>query len=104
MVRKVVKAKVGDLEEEVREEVLRRMRKKFTGVVQVVSGKRRFLVSFQDGYEKDMTPNQLTVVIVENIPVEKELGVPTIPEIPDETFTSDKVYYYGVYVVLNFNK
>ena len=104
MVRKVVKSKVRDLEEEVREYFLRGMSEKLTGVVQGVSGKKRFLVRFQDGCENDMTSNQLTILIVENSPVEKELEVPTITEIPDDTFTSEKVYYHGVYIMLYFNK
>ena len=54
--------------------------------------------------KKDITSNQLTAVIVENSPVEKELRVPTIPEIPDEKFPSEKVYYHGVYVMIHFNK
>ena len=45
----VVKEKIGDFEDEVRAGCLRRMRKEFTGVVQGVSGKKRFLVRFQDG-------------------------------------------------------
>ena len=64
----VIKAKVGELEEEVREGILWRSRKELTGVVQGASGKKRFLVRFQDGYEKDLTLNQLTVVIVAKIP------------------------------------
>ena len=44
--------------------ILRRLRKEFTGVVQGVSGKKRFLVRFQNGFEKDMTSNQPTVVVV----------------------------------------
>ena len=48
----VVKSKIGDLEEEVRAVNLRRMRKDLTGVVQGVSGRRRFLVRFQDGCKK----------------------------------------------------
>ena len=40
----VVKAKTGELEEEVRVGSARRMRKELTGVVQAISGKRRFLV------------------------------------------------------------
>ena len=42
----VVKAKIGKLEEEVRVGSSRRTRKELTGVVQDVSGKRRFLVRF----------------------------------------------------------
>ena len=44
-----VKAKIGELEEEVRVGSSRRMRKELTGVVQSISGKRRFLVRFHDG-------------------------------------------------------
>ena len=44
----VVKAKVGELEEEVREEFSRRLRKELTGVVQGFSSKKRLLVSFWD--------------------------------------------------------
>ena len=60
------------------------MRKYLTGVVQGVSGRRRFLVRFQNGCEKNISLNQLTVVIVEKILVEEEPEVSTIPEIPDD--------------------
>ena len=40
-------------------------------MVQVVSGKKRFLVRFQDGCENYLTLNQLTVMTVENIHVEE---------------------------------
>ena len=49
MVGAVVKAKIGELEEEVRVGSSRRMRKKLSGLVQYVSGGRRFLVRFQNG-------------------------------------------------------
>ena len=39
-----MKAKVGELEEDIREGFLRRLRKEMTGVVQEVVGKRRCLV------------------------------------------------------------
>ena len=48
----VVKAKIGDLEEEVRAGSSRRTRKELTDVVQGFSGKKRFLVRFQDGCKK----------------------------------------------------
>ena len=80
------------------------MRKDFTGVVQLVSYKKRFLVGFQDGCEKDITYNQLTAVIVDKSPVEEEPEVPTSTEITDDKFPLDKVYYHGVYVMLYFNK
>ena len=53
MVGTVVKAKIGELEEEVRVGSARRTRKELTGVVQAISGKRRFLVRFHDGCEKE---------------------------------------------------
>ena len=45
----VVKANIGELEEEVRAGNSIWMRKNLTGVVQGVSGRRRFLVRFQNG-------------------------------------------------------
>ena len=72
MVGTVVKAKIGELEEEVRAGSSRKMRKELTGVVQGVSGRRRFLVRSQNGCENNMSSNQLTIVIVEKIPEEKE--------------------------------
>ena len=42
-----MKSKVSELEDYVREGFYRRVRKKFTGMVQLVYGERRFLVSFQ---------------------------------------------------------
>ena len=47
----VVKAKVGELEEEAREVFLRQPRKYLTGVIHGVSGKKRFLARFHDGCE-----------------------------------------------------
>ena len=41
-----MKVKVGDLEEDIMEGFLRRLRKDMTGVVQEVVGKRRYLVGF----------------------------------------------------------
>ena len=59
---------------------------------------------FQDRRENDMTSNQLTVVIVENIPVEEGPKVPIIPDIPGDKVTLEKGYYHGVHVVLHFHK
>ena len=64
MVGTVVKEKVGELEDEVREEFYSQMRKDLTGVVKRVSGKRSFLVRFQDGCKKYLTSNQLTTMTV----------------------------------------
>ena len=52
MVGMVVKSKMGELEEEVKADRPRRIRKELTGVLQGVSGKKRFLVRFQDGCKK----------------------------------------------------
>ena len=84
----VVKAKVGELEEEVRGIFLMWLRKNFTGVIQGVYGKKMFLVRFQDGCEKYLTLNKLTVIIVDKSPVEEESEVPRIPVITDETVPS----------------
>ena len=59
-------------------------------MVKGVFGKRRLLVRFQYGVEKDQTSNQLTVITVERIPVTKEVYFPTIYVIPDETSGLDK--------------
>ena len=61
---KVVKAKVGELEEDIRELFSRRLRKEMTGVVQEIVGKRRYSVRFQYGLDKEMSPNQITIVVV----------------------------------------
>ena len=84
MVWKVVKSKIVELEEEVRAGSSRRMRKQFTGVVQGVSGKNSLLVRFKDGCENNLSLNQLTVMIVENIPEYKEPEVFSVPDIPEE--------------------
>ena len=61
----VVKANIGKLEEEVRAGNSRRMRKDLTGVVQGVSGRRRFLVRFRNGCKNNLSLNQLTIVIAD---------------------------------------
>ena len=43
-------------------------------------------------------------MIVEKSPVEEEPEVPTITEITDDKFPSDKGYYHSVHVVLHFHK
>ena len=78
------------------------MRKELTGVVQGVSRRRRFLVRFHNGCKNNISSNQLTVVIVEKIPVEEEPEVSTIPEIPEEKVELEKGYYHCVYVMLQF--
>ena len=80
----ILKGKIGELEEEVMTGNSIRMSKELTGVVQGVSGRRRFLVRFQNGCEKNMSSNQLTVVIVDKILVEEEPLVSMIPGIPED--------------------
>ena len=100
MVGTAVKAKIGELEEEVRVGSARRMRKDLTGVVQAILGKRKFLVRFHDGCEKNLSLNQLTVVAAHEILVEEAPLVSTIPVIPEDKHESHKGYYVCVYVIL----
>ena len=104
MVETIVKSKISELEERVRAYSLRRTSKEFTDVVQGVSGRTSFFVSFQDGRKKNLSSNQINVVIVEKIPEEKEPEVSEIPEIPKEQVELEKGYYSCVYVMLRFKK
>ena len=90
MVGTVVKAKIRELEEEVRVGSTIRMRKELTGVVQAISGKRKFLVRFHVGCEKNLSSYQLTVVTAHEILVEEAPLVSTIPEIPEDIVESHK--------------
>ena len=80
------------------------MRKELTGVVQGFSGKKRFLVRFQDGCKNNMSSNQLTIVIVENIPEEKEPYGCIITDIPEEQVKLEKGYFCCVYFMIRFKK
>ena len=62
------------------------------------------MVSFNNGYKKNLSLNQITVVIAENILEEKEPEVSEITEIPEEQVELEKVYYLCVYVMLRFKK
>ena len=104
MVGTVVKAIIRELEEELRVGSSRRMRKELTGVVQGVSGRRGFLVRFQNGGEKNLSSNQLTVVTSHKILVEEAPEVSTIPEIPEDNAKKQKGYYQCVYVMIQFKK
>ena len=99
MVGKVVKYKIGELEEEVRAGSSRRTRQELTGMVQGVFGRGSILKMFQNGCENNMSSNQFTVVIVEKIPEEKEPEVSKISEIQEEQVELDKGYYRCVYVM-----
>ena len=84
VVGRVVKAKISELEEEVRVGCSRSTRKEFTGVVQGISGKKGFLVRFQDRCENNLSSNQIAIVIVEKSLKEKEPEVFTNTDIPEE--------------------
>ena len=84
MVGMVVKAKIVELEDYVRAGSSRRMRKEMNGLVQGVSGRRRFLVRFHNGCENNLSSDQPAVVIVEKIQEEKEPEVSEISEISEE--------------------
>ena len=99
----MTKAKVGNLEDKIREIFPRWMRKYLTGVVQGVSDKKRLLLMIQDWCEKYVTLNQLVVEIVESRPATEEAEVPMISVIPDETIYLKKRYYHVVYVLPKFN-
>ena len=45
---------------------------------------------FQNGCRNNLSSNQLTVMIVKNIPAEEEPKVSTIPEIPEDQFELEK--------------
>ena len=94
MVGTVVKAKIGELEEEVRVGSARRMTKELTVVVKAISGKRKFLVRFHDGCEKNLSSNQLTVVTPHEILVEEAPLVSKIPEIPEDIVESHRGYNF----------
>ena len=59
---------------------------------------------FHDGCEKDMTSNQLAVVTVEKIPVEKEPEVTMITVIPYDAVDSNMGCYHCVYAMQDFTK
>ena len=82
----------------------RRTRKELTGVVQGVLGRRMLLMRFQNGCEKNLSSNQLTVVIVEKILEEKEPEDSKIAEIPEEQVKLDRGYYRCVYIFLWFKR
>ena len=72
MLRTVLKSKIDELEEELRAGSSRRTRKEMNGVVKCVFDRRRLLVRFQNGRKHNLSSNQLTVVIVEKTPEDKE--------------------------------
>ena len=59
-------------------------------MVQSVLGRRRFLARFHNGCKNNMSSDQLTVVIVEKIPEEKQPEVSEISKIPEEKVELEK--------------
>ena len=59
-------------------------------LVQLFYGESRFLVRFQDGFDKDLTSNKLTIVTVEKISVDKQPKGPIVYVITYETVDSEK--------------
>ena len=73
-----------------------------TGVVKAISGKRKFLVRFHNGCEKNLSSNQITVVTAHEILVEEAPEVSMISEIPEDNFEKHKGDHRCVYVLLQF--
>ena len=96
----VVKEKLGDLEEDFREVFIRHLGNEFTGVVVGVIGKKRLLVRFQYGFEKDLILNKPTVVTVERIPNTNKYELAMIPERNFGIIGVYKGLYQEVYVSL----
>ena len=59
---------------------------------------------FQYGCEKDLTSNQLTIMILEKSLMEQKPKVPMISEMPEEQVNLEKGNYHDFYVILHFNK
>ena len=100
----VVKANIGELNEEVWAGSLRKIRKELTGVLQEVLGKNRFLVRFKDKHGNNLSSNQFNIMIVERKLEEKEPEIFAIPGIPEEQVEFEKGYYRCVYIIIWFKK
>ena len=101
MVGVVVKANVGELEEDIREGFWGRLRKEMTGMIQEVVEERRYLVRFQYRLEKKMFLNQLTIVVIRS-ELEEEIEVREVEIIPE--VHEDLGCYHLVYISLRFIK
>ena len=60
-------------------------------MVKVILGEKRFLVSFQDGCENNISSNQPSIMIVEKILEEKESEFFTNHEMPEEKVKMEKI-------------
>ena len=101
MVGTVMKYKVGELEEDIREGFSRRLRKEITGVVQEVVGNRSYSMRFQDWLEKEISSNHPIIVVVRSV-VEENIDVRKVeitPEIREELGC-----FHWVYIFLHFIK
>ena len=61
----VVTVKVGDMEENIRKERIRRVRKEVAGYVQYVVGNKKFCIKLKYGHLEDMITIFLTVILDE---------------------------------------
>ena len=75
----VVKAKVGELENIIREGRIRRMRKEVVGCVHSVMGNKKFLVLFEYGQNKEIS-SSLLVYLSEKDEVEMEEPISHLPK------------------------
>ena len=71
--------------------------------MQSVCVRSRFLVSFKDGCEYDLTPNQPTSVTLDRTAMTKEAEIPMISTKSEDEVYLEKLYYHGVYVLIMFN-
>ena len=72
-----------------------------TFVVQEIVGKRRYLVRFQDGLEKEISSNQLAIVVVRS-EVEEDIEVMEVEIIPK--VREELGCYHWVCISLHFIK
>ena len=93
MVGTVVKAKVYELEEDLRDGCSRRLMNDMSGLVQEVVGKRRYLARLHYGGKKEMSLDQLTIVVIRS-ELEEEIEVreaKMIPEVGEELREVDMI-------------
>ena len=70
-------------------------------MVQEVVGKRRYLVRFQDGLDKEMSLKQITVVFVRS-EVEEDIEVREVEMITE--VREELVCYHWIYISIHFIK
>ena len=80
----LIKAKVGNMEENTREGRSRMTRKEVVGCVQSVMGKKKFLVQFEDGKKREMS-SCLLVYVCSKHEVHLEMDEPISDPPPKRT-------------------